>query len=97
MIAFYDYYLRGDTEADVHAGMADAGIALGPTEQSSFDAIGTIWKDTGEVDADGNPVMEPLPGWHANLRLTYRMKTEQKVALDYLLIPEPAHPVRVWA
>ena len=97
MSTFHDYWLRGESQGEVEIALASAGIPLLPSTMSSFDPIGTIWKDTGEVDADGNPVMEPIPGWHANLRLTYRMKTEQKIALDYLLIPEPAHPVRVWA
>lgn len=87
MITFYDYYLRGDTEADVQAGMAAAGIPLGPTHATSYDPIGTIY------DADENPI----PGWHANLRLRYRMRTEQRAELSYVLIEPPANPVRVWA
>ena len=97
MITFYDYYLRGDTEADVHAGMAAAGIPLGPTHATSYDPIGTIWTDTGTVDAEGNPVMEPLPGWHANLRLRAPMTDHQEAGLASVLIPPPHHPARVWA
>lgn len=86
MITFYDYYLRGDTDADVHAGMEAAGIPLGPTHASSFDPIGTIYVD----DA-------PIPGWHANIRLRQPMTEQQEVGLAAVLIPPPHHPVRVWA
>ena len=94
---FFDYWLRGQDEAEVLAALAAAGIATGPADTSAYDPIGTIWKDTGTVDADGNPVMEPLPGWHANLRLTYRLRTEQRAEMSYVLIDPPANPARVWA
>jgi hypothetical protein len=86
MITFYDYYLRGDTEADVHAGMAAAGIPLGPTHATSYDTIGTIYVD----DA-------PIAGWHANLRLRAPMTDHQEAGLASVLIPPPHHPARVWA
>ena len=94
---FFDYWLRGDSEAAVLAAMAEASISTGPTTESSFDSIGTIWKDTGTVDAEGNPVMEPLPGWHANLRLRSPMTDHQEAGLASVLIPPPHHPARVWA
>ena len=86
MITFYDYYLRGDTEADVHAGMAAAGIPLGPTHATSYDPIGTIYVD----DA-------PIAGWHANLRLRDPMTDHQEAGLASVLIPPPHNPARVWA
>ena len=86
MITFYDYYLRGDTEADVHAGMAAAGIPLGPTHATSYDPIGMIYVD----DA-------PIAGWHANLRLRAPMTDHQEAGLASVLIPPPHHPARVWA
>lgn len=94
---FHDYWLRGTDEAEVLVALAAAGIAAGQTETSAYDPIGTIWRDTGTVDSEDNPVMEPLPGWHANLRLTYAMRFEQRVAMNDVLIQPPAHPVRVWA
>jgi hypothetical protein len=86
MITFYDYCLRGDTEADVHAGMAAAGIPLGPTHATSYDPIGTIYVD----DA-------PIAGWHANLRMRVPMTDHQEAGLASVLIPPPHHPARVWA
>lgn len=92
----HDYWLRGDDEAAVLSAMAEAAIPTLPSTESSFDSIGTIWKDTGTVDAEGNPVMEPLPGWHANLRLRHELTLDEEAALAAVLIPPPAHPVRVW-
>lgn len=84
---FFDYWLRGQDEAEVLAALAAAGIAAGPTDASAYDPIGTILDDAGD----------PIPGWHANLRLRYRMRTEQRAELSYVLIEPPANPVRVWA
>lgn len=91
-----DYWLRGDDESAVLAAMAEAGISTGPTMVSSFDPIGTIWKDTGTVDAEGNPVMEPLPGWHANLRMRNELTFDQEAVLSTVLIEQPKNPVRAW-
>lgn len=91
-----DYWLRGDDEAAVLSAMAEAAIPTLPSTESSFDPIGTIWKDTGTVDAEGNPVMEPLPGWHANLRMRNELTFDQEAALALVLIDAPANPVRIW-
>ena len=82
----HDYWLRGDSEAAVMSALAEAEISPNPTPKSSFDPIGTIF------DADGNPI----PGWHANLRMRNELTPEQHGALDAMLIPPPTHPVRIW-
>ena len=97
MTVFHDYWLKGEDEAHVHEAMAAAGIGLLPAEESSFDPIGTIWVPGPDVDEDGNPIPVPLPGWHANLRLRDKMTFPQRSALESILIPQPQHPVRVWA
>jgi hypothetical protein len=71
-----------------------AGYAAAPG--ASVEYIGVIYKPTGETittDMGEQPEMEPLPGWHVNVRL----------AADHL-VPEldafkvtPANPVRIWA
>ena len=96
-MTYHDYWLKGADEADVQAAMADAGIPLLPTEESSYDPIGTIYEPGPDVDEDGNPIPVPIPGWHANLRMTHRMTFQQQAALEGLLIPKPANPVRIWA
>jgi len=39
-----------------------------PLEGYSIDTIGVIYKPTGLTDAEGNPIMVDLEGWHVNLR-----------------------------
>jgi hypothetical protein len=34
----------------------------------NIDIIGAIYKPTGETDAEGNPVMADVGGWHCNIR-----------------------------
>lgn len=97
MTTYHDYWLKGDTRLDVEASLQDAGISLGPTLVSSYDPIGIISKPTGEVDEEGTPVMEELPGWHANLRLTEALSGSQGAALAAVLIQPPGNPVRTWA
>jgi hypothetical protein len=97
MTVFHDYWLKGTDEADVQSALAAAGIPLLPTETSSYDLIGTIWVPGPDVDEDGNPIPVPLPGWHANLRMRDKMTFPQRSALESILIPQPQHPVRVWA
>lgn len=59
------------------------------------DIIGTIYRATGDVDAEGNPVEAPLPGWHVNVRL---LDSEDGAPLaPFTINPLPVNPVRVWA
>ncbi|GAP37902.1 hypothetical protein ABXN37_22525 [Piscinibacter sakaiensis] len=83
----YTYYLRcriADVPEMLALGVAlgvlqqhtdDAGQVLtrAPDDGSVWDPIGPIYRETGEVDAEGMPVREPLLApdggewWHANL------------------------------
>lgn len=83
--AMNDYWLRGDSEAEVLAAIAQAEIQALPSTESSFDPIGTIYVD----DA-------PIAGWHANLRLRNAMTFDQEAALAPVLIEPPQNPVRIW-
>ena len=96
-MTFHDYWLKGDTRLDVEASLSDAGISLLPTPVSSYDPIGVISRPTGELDPEGNQVMEDLPGWHANLRMRDALTDDQADALAPVLIFKPQNPVRVWA
>lgn len=101
------YYLKAETEADLYASLAaagmwgDAGDGMGerfipPTRGDALDVVGVIRKETGAtviVDGIETPATEPVPGWHANLIL----HGEFHDALAALLISTPAHPARVWA
>lgn len=55
----------------------------------ALDVIGTITKQVGGTEEE--PIMETLPGYHANLR-----GASEQQATILPVIPAPANPVRVW-
>jgi hypothetical protein len=64
---------------------------------NNIDVIGLIYKPTGEMTTtteDGleTPVMEPIDGWHVNVRLTPNESATDLIAFSV----EPTTPVRVW-
>ena len=59
---------------------------------ANISTIGIIYKPTGETDAEGNPVMAALDGWHVNVRVTGEDPTPLE---QYAVVP--TMPVRVWA
>lgn len=69
------------------------------TDGYDLDIIGVIFKPTGETGEDANgeyQIVEPLEGYHANLRMWGgELSDEQKAALP--LIEKPNTPTRVWA
>ena len=83
-----DLYLKFTDEA--------AATAVLYTEDrpnfANIDTIGTIYKPTGEVDAEGNSVMGALEGWHVNVRVV----DEDDDGLKQYAVT-PTVPVRVWA
>ena len=58
---------------------------------ANISTIGVISKPTGETDAEGNPVMASLDGWHVNVRVV----GEDATALEAFAVT-PTLPVRVW-
>ena len=58
---------------------------------ANISTIGIIYKPTGETDAEGNPVMASLDGWHVNVRVV----GEDATALEAFAVT-PTLPVRVW-
>lgn len=58
---------------------------------ANISTIGIIYKPTGETDAEGNPVMAALDGWHVNVRVV----NEDPTPLEQYAVT-PAAPVRVW-
>jgi hypothetical protein len=58
---------------------------------ANISTIGIIYKPTGETDAEGNPVMAALDGWHVNVRVV----DEDPTPLEQYAVT-PAVPVRVW-
>lgn len=65
--------------------------------REQLDVIGLIYVESGtDVDNDGNqiPTLEPLEGFHANLRAG--LDAAQKAALP-IMQKTPKNPVRKWA
>ena len=58
---------------------------------ANISTIGVIYKPTGDTDAEGNPVMASLDGWHVNVRVV----GEDATALEAFAVT-PTVPVRVW-
>ena len=58
---------------------------------ANISTIGIIYKPTGETDAEGNPVMAALDGWHVNVRVV----SEDPTPLEQYAVT-PAVSVRVW-
>jgi hypothetical protein len=76
------FTIRATDEATFRARWIEAGIledAEGYQFRAPYPGVeltatqgwgGIITKPTGEVDQDGLPIMETVPGWHANARVT---------------------------
>lgn len=97
-----DMYLRFDNEAAATAVLytqeptawdEEGNVTATEPRQAyaNISTIGIIYKPTGEVDAEGNPVMAALDGWHVNVRVV----GEDPTPLEQYAVT-PALPVRVW-
>lgn len=95
-----DIYLRAPDRDTMDAALAAAGLTNEDGRPGAPDIrwsrIGTISRATGEVDKEGLPIMEEVPGYHANLRLMREATAEELNALAPLTIDPPATPYRVW-
>ena len=83
------YRINGAVEADPENGI-EAREGYEVANYANIDTIGVIYKRTGGTDEE--PVMEPLPGWHVNIRL---MPGEDAAALQPFEV-NPKTPMRVW-
>ncbi len=59
----------------------------------NVDVIGPIFRPTGEVDADGVPVLADVGGWHVNV---LALDDENTAELEPFVVA-PANRQRVWA
>jgi hypothetical protein len=93
------YRIEGAVEANPDLNIeAQEGYEV--PNYRNIDTIGVIYKPTGEVTTDDNeesgieiPVMEPIAGWHVNIRV---MDDEDVAALEPFEV-YPVTPMRVWA
>lgn len=97
-----DLYLKFTDEAAATAVLytqeptawdEEGNVTATETRQAyaNISTIGVIYKPTGETDAEGNPVMAALDGWHVNVRVI----SEDPTPLEQYAVT-PAVPVRVW-
>ena len=96
-----NYYLKFTDEAaanavlfpDVPTAWDEEGNVTATEPRQTYpntSVIGIIYKPTGEVDAEGVPVMAATDGWHVNV-----LADEAPELSAYQVFP--AVPMRVWA
>lgn len=101
---FYDLFLKAADEAQLKAALVDAGVAVVGEDgsiyavDSALDVIGVIYEPLPPgSDPENPPPPVPLPGYHANLRLSQEPTFGQVAALADILITPPHTPARIWA
>ena len=95
-----DLYLRAPSQLDLDPVLFTAGLIDengNPTsERVCIDRIGTISRVTG-YDAQDEPIVETISGYHLNCRVMFDLTPEQLADLDGVTIVPPGLPYRVWA
>lgn len=86
-------YLTFHDEAAAQAALFADGEPRWPPLQLANPMPMPISRDTGQVDADGAPIYEPVPGWHVNALAPDDLDLG---ALDAWRV-YPATPSVVWA
>jgi hypothetical protein len=85
-----DYYLKFTDEAQADEVLTTTLIDTVSNTYPNTSTIGLIYQPTGALDNEGNPVMEPIDGWHVNVRTV-----DDVPALEqYRTYPDT--PMRVW-
>lgn len=92
-----DYFLRAESKETLHTNLLEAGILVENegefTSTVALYCVGVIYEPTGDLDVEGIPLMEPIEGYHANIR--GNLTQEQ---IDILpIIPHPNNPRVVFA
>ena len=97
-----DLYLKAGSKSAMTLALKTAGFIQEPESgalyhpDAALDVIGTIYAPTGEtmtIEGEEIPVMEPVPGYHVNVRTT----SETLAASLESFRTYPETPVRVWA
>lgn len=98
-----DYLLKTATEDEMEEALIAAGVAVEHTDEDgevtvaalsgvTIDMIGPI---PPEYAPDGTETKPGVPGWHANLRVTYALDPAVEQALP-VLTEMPTTPYRVF-
>ncbi len=88
-----NYYLTFTNEVEVESILYSQSDGRLLPNYINIDTIGVIYKPTGELDADDNPVMAPVVGWHVNVLV---VGDEDATKLEPYRV-YPATPHRIWA
>lgn len=94
-----DYFLRAQSREQIDQALIDAGLLTVVEGEpivnpdAIIDYVGTIHRPSGALDEEGSPIMEPVEGYHVNLRGNF---TQEQI--DVLpIIDAPNNPQRVFA
>jgi hypothetical protein len=85
-----DLYLKFTDEAQANEVLTTKVIDTIKNNFANVSTIGVLYRPTGAIDTEGNPVMEPTEGWHVNVR-TDKDTLELEQYRMY-----PTTPNRVW-
>ena len=96
-------YLRAVDQQAMHAALLSA-LDVAPDDEGNDQPVlittryqcvqrGPLQEPTGETDEDGLPVMQDIPGWHADILVRPDVLDAMRAALDAVVIdPEPVTP-----
>jgi hypothetical protein len=84
-----NYYLKFTDEAQADSVLTTTELDTVTKVYANTSTLGTLYKPTGAIDAEGNPVMAALEGWHVNVLADKSPELEQ-----YRVYP--IAPSRVW-
>lgn len=94
-----DYFLRANTREQIDQALINADLLTVVDDEPItspeviIDYVGTIHRPSGELDEGDSPIMEPVEGYHVNLR--GNLTQEQIDALP--IIDAPNNPQRIFA
>ena len=94
-----DYFLRADTREAIGQALINAGLLTivdgDPitSPEVVIDYVGIIYRPSGTLDEEGNPIMEPIEGYHVNLRGNLTQQQVDKLPI----IDAPNNPHRIFA
>lgn len=95
-MTFTDLYLRADTQEELDAALAQAGIVQG-TPGAMFDRLPIPFHRLVGYEQDGEPILATFDECHVNVRLAWEPSDEQQAVLAPFLVVPPNTPFRRWA
>lgn len=94
-----DYFLRAQSREQIDQSLTAAGLLTIvdgepiTSPEVVIDYVGTIYRPSGALDEEGIQVMEPVEGYHVNLRGNLMQQQVDKLPI----IDAPNNPQRIFA